>query len=397
MPNDMTAPASAPAKDPQPTNFPAMLKAFLPEIQRALPKHMDGDRMARIALTAFRSTPTLAKCDPISVFAAVIQSAQLGLEVGLMGEAHMVPFRTKDGWKVQLIPGYQGLMKLARNSGLINDIYVHEVRERDEFALTFGLERSLIHQPLTEHGFPAGDEVRGKIVGFYAVAVFKDGSKTFAAMSKHDVDKIRDGSKGYKSSKAQGKESLWDTDYLSMGLKTAIRRLSKYLPKSPELAAALALDNMAERGKDQHIELKDAIEGNWAPATDDPDDPPEGEASSGKGEPAKLPELAAEEFDANLKKWREIIAKKKKTADEIIATAQTKNTLTEAQIAAIRGSPDDPAPPEALTLMRSKAQAGEISDADVMKFLKVKTLDGLTVAQVDRALAFIADPAGASK
>ena len=46
------------------SNFPAMLKAYLPEIQRALPQHLNGDRMARIALTAFRRTPKLAALQP---------------------------------------------------------------------------------------------------------------------------------------------------------------------------------------------------------------------------------------------------------------------------------------------------------------------------------------------
>jgi recombination protein RecT len=62
--------------------FPAMLEQFKGEIARALPKHLSPDRMVRIALTAFRMNPKLAQTDPRSVFAAVIQSSQLGLEVG---------------------------------------------------------------------------------------------------------------------------------------------------------------------------------------------------------------------------------------------------------------------------------------------------------------------------
>ncbi len=99
-------------KETQQSNFPAMLEQYKGEIARALPKHINPDRMARIALTAFRMTPKLAECDPRSVFAAVIQSSQLGLEIGLMGEAHLVPF----GGQCQLIPGYTGLMKLARTA-----------------------------------------------------------------------------------------------------------------------------------------------------------------------------------------------------------------------------------------------------------------------------------------
>lgn len=317
--NDMTTPT---AKQDATANFPAMLKAYGAEIARALPKHMNGDRMARIALTAFRSTPQLAKCEPRSVFAAVIQSSQLGLEVGLMGESHLVPFNSKDGMKCQLIPGYQGLMKLARNSGLVEDIYAHEVRENDRFEMTLGLKRELIHEPLMDNGFPASDEKRGEITGFYAVAVFKDGSRTFQAMSRAQTEQIRDNSKGYQAAKRYKKESLWDTDFLSMGLKTVIRRLCKYLPKSPELVAALTLDAQNERGKDQNLDVTTAIEGTWTPAPDEED---------GNG----LPPMPDAQFAKELADWAPLLSKGKKTPEQIIATVATKFALTEEQRKAI--------------------------------------------------------------
>ncbi|WP_299163848.1 hypothetical protein, partial [Accumulibacter sp.] len=54
-----------------------------------------------------------------------------------------------------------------------------------------------------------------------------------------------------------------------MGLKTAIRRLCNLLPKSPELAMALAMDELNERGKTQNIGMAEAIDGSWAPIIDD--------------------------------------------------------------------------------------------------------------------------------
>ncbi len=249
-------------------DFPAMLQKFKGEIERALPRHLNAERMARIALTAFRMTPKLAECDPRSIFAAVIQSAQLGLEVGLMGEAHLVPF----GDQCQLIPGYTGLMKLARQSGQVVDIYAHEVRAKDEFKLTLGLTRNLEHNPLMANGgFPAAEEERGEVIGFYAVAVFKDTSRTFVAMSRKEVERIRDNSRGYQAAKRYKKASLWDSDFVAMGLKTVIRRLTKLLPKSPELATALAMDSAAEHGKGQNLDLNDVIDGSYTPVIDDDD------------------------------------------------------------------------------------------------------------------------------
>ena len=133
-----------------------------------------------------------------------------------------------------------------------------------------GLERDLIHEPMTgPGGFPASDEDRGEVVGFYAVAVFKDGSCTFVAMSRKEVERIRDNSRGYQAAKRFKKESVWDSDFVAMGLKTAIRRLCKFLPKSPELATALALDAVSEQGKAQNLNLNDVIDGTYAPVVID--------------------------------------------------------------------------------------------------------------------------------
>ncbi|MDP9992016.1 hypothetical protein J2W28_001044 [Variovorax boronicumulans] len=50
-------------------------------------------------------------------------------------------------------------------------------------------------------------------------------------------------------------------------------------------------------------------------------------------EPATYPQA---QFDANLPKWREVIAAGRKTADQIIAMARTKHPLTDEQVAEIR-------------------------------------------------------------
>ena len=145
QPSSQALRAAATGKPPAPkaNDFPAMLTAFLPEIKRALPSHLNGDRMARIALTAFRTTPKLAECDPRSVFAAVIQASQLGLEPNIMGQAYLIPY----GKQCNLIPGYQGLIELARRSGKIVSLYAHVVHDRDAFDYTLGVDKTLTHKP----------------------------------------------------------------------------------------------------------------------------------------------------------------------------------------------------------------------------------------------------------
>jgi recombination protein RecT len=203
--------------------------------------------------------------------------AILGLEINpALGEAYLVPFKDK----CQVIPGYLGLMKLARNSGFVADIYAHEVRAKDSFRMKLGLERKLEHTPLClDGGFPAPEEERGVVVGFYAVAILQSGVSTFAAMSRKEVERVRDLSPGYQVAKRLGKESVWDTDFVAMGLKTVIRRLCKFLPKSTELATALALDSLAEKGQ-QNMELDSVLEGEYVPVPVEEETTDKGEVSS---------------------------------------------------------------------------------------------------------------------
>lgn len=236
--------------------FPLMLERFKGEIARALPKHLSPDRMTRIALTEFRKNRKLAECDPKSVFAAVIVASQLGLEPGLLGHAYLIPY----GKECQLIPGYQGLIDLVRRTGKVKRIEAHVVRDGDEFTYKTGLFTVLEHKPLLE-----GDP--GQLRLAYAVAEFADGGYHVEVMTRYQIEKIRDRSQGYRNAKKYGSPTPWDTDTDEMWRKTVIRRICKFLPRSAELATALALEDAANEGG-QRIDIQDAIEGTWAPVTD---------------------------------------------------------------------------------------------------------------------------------
>lgn len=252
---------------PKAKQFPAMLQTFQSEIRRALPAHMTPDRMARIALTCFRSNPKLAQCEPASVFAAVLQAAQLGLEPGLLGYAYLIPFNnnTKDAngnWtkkmECQLQIGYQGLVDLARRSGRVKSLEAHAVYSADKWRCSFGLQTIVEHEPNWD-----GD--RGELRLVYAVAHLSDGGTHVEVMSKAEIEKIRDRSQNVQSAKKYNKQTPWDTDFEQMALKTVLRRICKFLPKSIELATAVALDERSATGRAQDLGIDDAIDGTWSP------------------------------------------------------------------------------------------------------------------------------------
>lgn len=218
----------------------------LAQIKAALPRHMTGERMARIATTELRKTPKLMACNPMSFLGAVIQCAQLGLEPGnALGHAYILPFekRQKVGgqWQTvdteaQLIIGYRGMIDLARRSGQILSLSAQAVYQGDEFDCVFGLDPTLRHVP--DFNNPAR-ATADNLSFVYAVAKLKDGGTQFAVMSRAEITAIRSRSKA-------GESGPWVTDYEAMALKTVIRRLFKYLPVSIEMQRAVALDEKAE-------------------------------------------------------------------------------------------------------------------------------------------------------
>ena len=241
-----------------------LLNAKKGEIAKMLPKHLNAERLLKVAQIAATTTPALAKCDVASLVGAIGQCAQMGLEPNtVLGHAYLVPFNTKrkdqqgiERWvsSVQVIIGYKGLIDLARRSGQIVSIAAHEVCENDKFDLVYGLDEKLEHRPAMGE--------RGEIIGFYAVARLKDGGYSFEFMSRLQVEQIA------AATQSKGKYGPWKDHFSEMGRKTAIRRLAKYLPLSIEFQTAAALDGMADAGKDQNLEAN-TIDGEFTVIADD--------------------------------------------------------------------------------------------------------------------------------
>ena len=249
--NDIKNKLAAVEKRPMPTSIQGMLNddRFLKQLKAALPAHMTPDRMARIALTEIRKNAMLGQCAPMSLFAAVIQSAQLGLEVGNgLGHAYLVPFKDhkKGIIDVQFIPGYRGFLELAWRSGKVKSIHADVVYETDTFDFCMGLDPKLVHKP------DLFAEDRGQMVAAYCVLKTIDGGHVFKVIGAADAIKARNNSKG-----ADSKFSPWNTDPESMWMKTAVRRLFKFMPVSVELQKAVMLDEATEA---QNLNQRDLYE-----------------------------------------------------------------------------------------------------------------------------------------
>lgn len=221
-------------------------------ILQALPRHLDIDRVLRVALTELRNNPKLLECDKTSIFSCLINASMLGLEIGNgLGHAYIVPFFNGKNkrWDGQLIIGYRGMIDLARRSGQVISITAQVVYDNDFFEFEYGLNPKLRHIP----NFESHD--KAKLIGAYAVAKLKHDGEQFVFIPKHKIEETR--AKVLSKIKNQNMKeySPWTTSFDEMAKKTAVRALFKYLPVSIEIQRAISLDEQAENDKRQYSEL----------------------------------------------------------------------------------------------------------------------------------------------
>ena len=219
-----------------------------------LPKTLSFDKFEAMVIAAVGSNPKLLECDRASLLKACIQASELGLSLNpTLGEGDILQVwdnRAKS-YHAQFRPRYMGLMKLARQSGMIAKIEAEIVRENDEFLIQKGDE------PRLEHRIKLGN--RGDKIGAYCVWTLKDGTKQFEVMDREQIMAIRDRSSAKtKDGRIVGP---WATDEDEMWRKTVVRRASKYMPRSTDaFANAVTLDNLHEAGHETDFEGGEIID-----------------------------------------------------------------------------------------------------------------------------------------
>lgn len=198
------------------TQVREQLTAMQPEIARVLPSHVTLERFERVTLTALQRQPDLLGTDRKSLFAAVMQCAQDGLQPDGK-EAALVKFKNSAAY----MPMVAGLLKLARQSGEIASLTANVVYAGDDFDYWIDDQgEHLNHRPSID-----GD--RATIRAVYAMARTSAGESIIEVMPHAEVEKVRKASRS-------GNAGPWRDWYSEMARKTAIRRLFKRLPRSTD-------------------------------------------------------------------------------------------------------------------------------------------------------------------
>ena len=250
--------------------IPELIQASLKELGKALPAHLNAERLGRIALTTMRLNPALAECTPESFLGALFQAAQLGLEPNVEGQAYLIPYtnskKVGNEWiklkEVQFQIGYKGYISLFYRHELACTLDMHRVYSKDDFDYAYGTDSYIKHKPCIKKN-EQGKIDRGEVIGYYVIATLRNG-KIFKYMSKDEcIEHGKTHSKSYDKTKQEfDKNSSWAKEPDAMGLKTVLIQLMKLLPKSVEIQKALAMDNTTKSKLDiDMFNIKD--ETNW--------------------------------------------------------------------------------------------------------------------------------------
>ena len=233
-----------------PQSFRDYMKSaeFRQSLTESMARNVDPDRLMRVAVSCISKDTNLQKASLLSLAQCVADAARIGLEPGIsvLGHCWMVAYQTKThhrcnhnrgefncettGAEAQLQVGYRGKAELFRRAVPGGRIHAREWRQKDTFDPKGGTSPRLIHKWNP-------NENRGGVVGYYAVAFYPDGFRTFETMTVGEVEEIRQ-----KFSKSPDSPA-WKKSFDEMGKAKVTNRLEKWLELSIEQMAAHDLDD----------------------------------------------------------------------------------------------------------------------------------------------------------
>lgn len=238
------------------------------KFKQVLSGQITPEKMVRLCINAVRKTPRLAECDPFSVFGAMMSAASLDLEPNTpLQQAFLIPYKKsiKKGnqwvsiYECQFQIGYKGFVALAHRSPKLVKLEAEAIRKGDQFDNEQGSNAFLKYKKALES--------RGELRGAYCyIETRNDHGKgeMSAVLPLAEIHKIRGKSETYRTltrnvanadneiDKKKAEDKLAETPWVmwedDMAAKSAIKKLCKQYPLSPQMVAAARLDELSDEG-----------------------------------------------------------------------------------------------------------------------------------------------------
>jgi recombination protein RecT len=240
---------------------------------RILPVKFRPETFVSLAQGVLRKDPALMRAaieTPASLMVALLDCSRLGHEPGTP-DYYLTPREVYDKterrkrWEIVGIEGYKGIVKRMLQHPTVLSVQAQVVFDGDRFEYVPGVHKVPILRPGARHtGIVDWFADRGKLLGSYAYAVLSAGEpSSVVVIGPRDIERAKKRS----ASASAGHGSPWDSDEDTMVLKTALRRLEKFVAKSSEVIYA-----QAERtARAQEIAVKENLPELPAGSVDDPD------------------------------------------------------------------------------------------------------------------------------
>lgn len=208
---------------------------FMERLKKLGANQMDIDQLHAIVLKEYKENPKIQSCTMASFLSASLSCAQLGLYPGsTLGFAYLLPYHNKKTniTICQFMIGYKGMIEIAYRGGVWMKATL--VYEHDEYEHTNGSEAFLHHRPV------GLIQPRGDLIGGFSEARFgKDKDYDPLPMRLDEILKARQSSKA-----AHYEGSIWKEYFDAMAKKTCLRKHFNYIPKSIQMATAVARDEV---------------------------------------------------------------------------------------------------------------------------------------------------------
>lgn len=230
-------------------SFSLALTTDLEEHRSALPADFNINRFVQNSVALLNGNDVLMKFakehGTSQIKAGLMRGAYQGLDA-LNGEMYLVPY----GATLNFMQSYKGDVKMVKKYSQrpIKDIYAKLVREGDEF------EEGVVNGEPTINFKPVPFN-DGKIIGAFAICLYKDGGLVYDTMSLKDLENTRSASKAKNS-------PAWSKFTGQMYLKTVLHRLCKHLSIDMDASAKEAFDAGIEIETDPAEIAKQEIEEN---------------------------------------------------------------------------------------------------------------------------------------
>lgn len=213
-----------------------LLSDRLPDVRAAIPPNtIEAERLEVAFRSAFNKNPKLAECTPMSICAALVNCASLGLVPGTPEQhAYLIPRKGECNLEI----GYRGFIHLMHRGGKVSHVDSGVVMKGDDYEFQKGDPVVCRVRP----NLTTPNRQSQPILAAYCLIVFTSGEKRLEIMDGEELAKIERAMMRQNFDKATPAWKEWKTE---MVRKAPIKRAAKTCDLGAAVAKAAELDNAA--------------------------------------------------------------------------------------------------------------------------------------------------------